>query len=83
VYQIHNEQGDIQDLITMQVFPPIPENREGRKYLAWVADGNKPKPMAEPQALVVDENEEKIQTKIREIAVADLISTGELPKDYK
>ncbi len=46
MYQIHNEQGNIQNTDTMQVFPPIKENREGRKYLAWFAiEGNEPEPM--------------------------------------
>ncbi len=46
MYQIHNEQGDIQDLTTMQVFLPVKENREGRKYLAWLEDPeNEPLPM--------------------------------------
>jgi len=42
MYKIHNKQGSIQDLTTMQIFPPIKENREGRKYLAWMAEGNTP-----------------------------------------
>lgn len=72
MYQKHNEQGDIQDLTTMQVFPPIRENREGRKYLAWLKEGNEPEPLAPPQKLVVDENEEKIQAKMREMAIREI-----------
>ncbi len=81
MYQIHNEQGSIQDLTTMQVFPPIKENREGRKYLAWAAiEGNEPKAF-EPTILVVDENEEKIQAELRKMAIANL--GDELPAGYK
>ena len=82
MYQIHNKEGFIQDLTTMQVFPPVKENREGRKYLAWKAiEGNEPKPLAEPQALVVDENEQKIQAEQRRMAIANL--GNELPDGYK
>ena len=82
MYQIHNEQGDIQNTDTMQVFAPVKENREGRKYLAWFEDPeNEPLPMAEPQALVVDESEEKIKAELRKMAIANL--GNELPTGYK
>lgn len=52
MYQIHNKEGLIQNTDTMQVFPPVKENREGRKYLAWKVKGNSPELMAEPQELL-------------------------------
>ena len=56
-------------------------SRAWRTYEAWLADGNVPLPIAVPQALVVDVNEEKIKAKMRETAIADL--GDELPAGYK
>ena len=82
MYQIHNEQGDIQCLTTMRVFNHDETKRVYRKYLAWLAiEGNEPLPMAEPQEPVVDENEEKIKAELRKMAIANL--GDELPADYK
>lgn len=83
MYKIHNKQGNIQDTTTMQVFPPVKENREGRKYLKWLAEGNKPEPMDPPPVLVVDEAEEKIKAEMRNIAISNLIDKGELSVDFK
>lgn len=81
MYQIHNKEGNIQNLTTMAVFAPVSTNRPGRRYLAWVAKGNEPLPMAELQALVVDENEEKIKAELRKMAIANL--DDDLPDGYK
>ena len=83
MYKIHNEEGSIQDMTTMQVFPSVKENREGRKYLNWLAEGNKPLPMDPPPVLVVDENEEKIKAEIRKVAIASLIAKEGLSADFK
>lgn len=79
MYQMHNENGAIQNLETGQVVSNF-DSRRGRQYLAWAKD-NEPLPMAEPQELVIDENEEKIQAELRKMAITNL--GDELPADYK
>ena len=80
MYQKHNKEGSVQRLSDMAVIPNNPQNRDWRKYKAWLAEGNKLIPMARKKALVVDENEEKIKAELRRMAIANL---GEqLPKDY-
>ena len=69
----------VQNKETGVFIPECKGNRDWRKYQAWLSEGNKPLPMDEPQA--VDENEAKIQAKMREMAITDL--AGELPDGYK
>lgn len=45
MYKIHNEEGSVQRLSDMAVIPPAESNRDYRKYLAWVAEGNTAEPM--------------------------------------
>lgn len=59
------------------------DSRQWRTHEAWLAKGNTPEPMAEPQELVVDENEEKIRAEMRQIAIDSLIDKGELSEGTK
>lgn len=60
MYKIHNEEGLIQDLSTMEVFSPMMDNRKGRKYLSWVAEGNEPLPMDIPDPWIAKRQERNL-----------------------
>jgi len=68
---------------TMGVFDPAAKQIDANEYRAWLAEGNKPHPKDPDPVVVVDENEEKIKTTMRELAIENLKASGELPADYK
>jgi hypothetical protein len=70
--------------------PPTTDNRDWREYLRWLDDGNTPDPAQTPEEIQAEEEaaaqaviDEKIQKKMRETAIKDLIDSGDLPPDYK
>ncbi len=74
-------QGGVKRIFDSLNIPNNPMNPDWRKYQTWLDEGNEPEPMAEPQALVIDENEEKIKAELRKIAITNL--GNKLPNGYK
>lgn len=73
----------VQRLSDTAFIPATMKNADWRDYQKWLKSGNAPLPKLPKQALVVDEKEEKVKAKIRELAIKELIEAGELPADYK
>ena len=73
----------IQNLETMAFIPATIKNKDWRRYQKWLEKGNEPEAKLSKPVMVVDEKEEKVKAKMRELAIGELIKTGELPADYK
>lgn len=70
--------------------PPTTDNRDWRAYLRWLDDGNTPDPAQTPEEIQADIDadaqaviDKKIEKKMRDNAIQDLIDSGDLPTDYK
>jgi len=84
----------VQNTETTTFIPNDERNNDWREYQNWLKgldSEDKPlgtglntsDPQDPPVQLVVDENEEKIKTEIRRIAIENLKASGDLPIGYK
>ena len=73
----------VQRLSDTAFIPATVKNADWRDYQKWLSEGNAPEAQLPDPVLVVDEKEAKVKARMREKAIQELISEGQLPAGYE